>query len=179
MSERNGYDLIIMLIMNILCILMHYANYEHNVNKLLLFIITWYMKGLIEASQGPRPAIPVPLNGAGASTPQRQEALPYLCDWDYGAGGWEKHEKPQSQGKALPYRIPTGWGKGEKERRSADGPDPEKSHRTDPQLRGRDPPPTNCRDKPPSHPCCRRATWATIWAATLAPSQAGANYTVD
>ena len=59
--------------------------------------------------QGPRPAsIPVPLNGAGASTPQRQEALPYLCDWDYGAGGWEKHEIPQSQGKALPYRIPTG-----------------------------------------------------------------------
>ena len=45
------------------------------------------------AAKEPRPAgIPVLLGGAGASTPQRQEALPYLCDWECGAGGWEKHE---------------------------------------------------------------------------------------
>ena len=43
----------------------------------------------------PRPAsIPMLLNGARTSMPQRQEALPYLCDWDYGAGGWIKQEKP-------------------------------------------------------------------------------------
>ncbi len=24
---------------------------------------------------------------------QKEEALPYLCDWEYGAGGWEKEEK--------------------------------------------------------------------------------------
>lgn len=42
-----------------------------------------------------RPAgIPVLLGEAGTSTPQRQEALPYQCDWEGGAGGGgEKHKK--------------------------------------------------------------------------------------
>ena len=35
---------------------------------------------------------PRPLNGAGTSSPQRQEVLPYLCDWGHGAKGG-KHEK--------------------------------------------------------------------------------------
>ena len=29
----------------------------------------------------------------GAGTPQHREALFYLCDWEYGAGGWEKKGK--------------------------------------------------------------------------------------
>ena len=42
---------------------------------------------------GPRPAYPhlLPLSRHEA-TPQHREALPYLCDWEYGAGGWEKEE---------------------------------------------------------------------------------------
>ena len=48
------------------------------------------------------------LNGAGARTPQRQEALPYLCDWDHGAGGWEKQENRDRKEKRCQNRIPTG-----------------------------------------------------------------------
>lgn len=41
--------------------------------------------------QGPRPAgIRVLLGRAGGSSTQRQEPLPYLCDLECGAGGWEK-----------------------------------------------------------------------------------------
>ena len=40
--------------------------------------------------------------------PQRQEVLPYLCDWRYRAGGWEEQEKEQLQIKALQNRIPIG-----------------------------------------------------------------------
>ena len=49
-----------------------------------------------------------------------------------------KNQKNCVQRKALRNRIPTGWGKKEKERRSADGPDPEKD-RTECRLRN--PPP--------------------------------------
>ncbi len=28
------------------------------------------------------------------TTPQHREALLYLCDWEYGPGGWEKKRKP-------------------------------------------------------------------------------------
>ena len=51
---------------------------------LLCIIYNWRQQGLIRH--------PGAASGAGASTPQRQEALPYLCDWECGAGGWEKHE---------------------------------------------------------------------------------------
>ena len=39
----------------------------------------------------------LPLSAALSSheaTPQHREALPYLCDWEYGAGGREKKRKP-------------------------------------------------------------------------------------
>ena len=43
----------------------------------------------------PRPAYPylLPLSSHEA-TPQHREALPYLCDWEDAAGGWEKKKKP-------------------------------------------------------------------------------------
>ena len=34
---------------------------------------------------------------------QKEEALPYLCDWEYGAAGWEKQEK------SCQNAYPTGW----------------------------------------------------------------------
>ena len=86
-----------------------------------------------QTAKEPRPAgIPVLLGGAGASTPQRQEALPYLCDWECGAGGWEKHENCNCEEKrCMPESQQD---EEEKRRKSADEPDPEKGHRKLPPL---------------------------------------------
>ena len=109
------------------------------------------------------------LGGAGATTPQRQEALPYLCDWEHGAGGWENTKTATAkQGAAGPN--PRWMRKKEKRKRSADGPDPEKDIGDfRPNYR-----------KPHSYPCRRQGNGAkpATWAATLAPSQAGANIEV-
>ena len=106
------------------------------------------------------------LGGAGASTSQRQEALPYLCYWEYGAVGWENTKTATAkQGAAGPH--PRSMRKKERRKRSADRPDPEKNTGD---FRSN-------YSKPLSHPCRRQADGAApaTWAATLAPSQAGAN----
>lgn len=102
-----------------------------------------------------------------SSTPQRLEALPYPCDWEYGGGG--KTRKLQLRGRAPQARISNGRGKKKRER----------GVRMDLNLkRGTRDFRSNYR-KLLSHPCCRQSDGAipTTWAATLAPGHAGANNT--
>ena len=119
-----------------------------------------------QTAKEPRPAgIPVLLGGAGASPPQRQEALPYLCDWERGACGWE-NTKTATAKQSAAGPNPRWMRKKEKRKRSAEGPEPEKNTGD---FRSN-------YSKPASHPYRRQADGAkpATWAATLDPSQAGA-----
>ena len=112
--------------------------------------------------QGPRPAsIPVLLNGAGASTPQRQESSPLsmrLGLWS----GWENEKNcswEERRRQTESQQDEDEDEEKEKERESADVPDPEKRHSID--RRSRDPPPLPHQAKPlpllqPSHSSGRR-----------------------
>ncbi len=118
--------------------------------------------------QGPRRAsIPVLLKGA--SSPQRQEALPCLCDWDYGAGGWENKENCNREEKTESQLD-------EEERKEKD------EVRIGLTLKNTPHPATgSSAATASSHPHIpavakplERAE-AAVWTATLALSQAGAN----
>ena len=107
--------------------------------------------------QGPRPAsIPVLLNRAGASSPRGQGALPYLCDWEHGAGGWENTKNCNREGKRRRTESQQDEERNKRKKRRADEPDPEKNHRAvriaNLGIFRR------CNTKPHWYPCCRRAT---------------------
>ena len=128
-----------------------------------------------QAAKWHRPAsIPVLLGGAGTATPGSSPLSMRLGIWS----GWVgKHERLQAARKNAACPIPLDEGEKKTRKESADALDVEEY-------------PVPCDGSPMSRPCCRRhppqsypcscratSTQAKmpIWAATLAPSQAGPN----
>ena len=110
------------------------------------------------------------------ATPQHREALPCLCDWEPGAGGWEKMKSLQ---KTMCRPIPNGMRRKREGNRGKRADEP--NHTTYTTLcAGRSP---IHRDPLPLLPTLPTPPQATLrhaipggggnWAATLATSQAG------